>query len=132
MHPIICLGPQGAGKTLLLKRLQNRETVDETSCTVPTTGTNITTVRYPNEKTGNMKEYTIRELGGAMAPIWSKYYSGVNKVIYVVDASNLCQIAAAGVLLYTILAEPLLQKAKVSQIEKQLLKIKILKYVLHF
>ena len=113
MHTTICLGPTGSGKTLLLKRLQNRETVDETSCTVPTTGTNITTVRFPNEKMGAIKEFTIRELGGAMAPIWSKYYQGVTRVIYVVDASNLCQIAAAGVLLYTILAEPELQRAKV-------------------
>jgi hypothetical protein len=48
-----------------------------------------------------------------MAPIWRSYYSGTQKIIYVVDASNLCRIAAAGVLLYSILAEPCLQKAKV-------------------
>ena len=48
-----------------------------------------------------------------MAPIWKKYYSDIGSIMYVVDASNLCQIAAAGVLLYTILAEPGLQQAKV-------------------
>jgi hypothetical protein len=78
------------------------------SSTVPTIGTNLVTVRF-----GNKKEIAIRELGGAMAPIWKKYYSDIGSIMYVVDASNLCQIAAAGVLLYTILAEPGLQKAKV-------------------
>lgn len=36
------------------------------------------------------------------------------KVIYVVDTSNLCQISAAAVMLYTLLAEPKLKKAKVN------------------
>lgn len=104
----LCLGPTGSGKTLLLKKLQNQDTVDTMSSTVPTVGTNLVTVRF-----GNQKETTIREVGGVMAPIWKSYYSGIQKFMYIVDASNLCQIAAAGVLLYTILAEPCLQKAKV-------------------
>lgn len=105
---IICLGPTGAGKTLLLKKLQNKEEIDTTSNTVPTIGTNLTNIKLENQK-----EVTIREVGGAMAPMWKNYYNGVKKIIYVVDASNLCQIAAAGVLLYSILADPNLQKAKV-------------------
>lgn len=113
MSTIICLGPTGAGKTLLLKKLQNRLAVDETSCTIPTVGTNLTTLRFNNPATKTFKEYVVRELGGAMAPMWHKYYQGVDKVIYVVDASNLCQIAAAGILLYTILADPQLLRAKV-------------------
>jgi ADP-ribosylation factor family. len=76
--------------------------------TVPTVGTNIVRFRFENQK-----EVIVREVGGAMAPIWESYYNGINKIIYVVDASNLCQIAAAGVLLYSILTEPSLQKAKV-------------------
>lgn len=50
-----------------------------------------------------------------MAPLWNQYYHNVTKIIYVVDASNLCQIAAAGVLLYTVLAEPQLKNSKVSK-----------------
>lgn len=107
----LCLGPTGSGKTLLLKTLQNREAFDTMSSTVPTIGTNLVTVRF-----GNQKQISIREVGGEMAPIWRNYYSCVRSIIYVVDASNLCQIAAAGVLLYTILAEPSLQKAKVCDI----------------
>lgn len=48
-----------------------------------------------------------------MAPLWTQYYRNITKIIYVVDASNLCQIAAAGVLLYTVLADPQLKNAKV-------------------
>ncbi|XP_049949912.1 ADP-ribosylation factor-like protein 16 [Schistocerca serialis cubense] len=104
----ICLGPTGAGKTLLLKRLQNKEEIDVTSSTVPTVGLNIVPVKLSSQK-----EITIREIGGIMAPMWRNYYQGVKKIIYVVDASNLCQISAAGVLLYSILAEPCLKHTKV-------------------
>ncbi|KAF2885227.1 hypothetical protein ILUMI_20946 [Ignelater luminosus] len=47
-----------------------------------------------------------------MAPLWNKYFNRITKIIYVVDASNLCQISAAGLLLYTILADPLLKSVK--------------------
>lgn len=63
-----------------------------------------------------MFKVTVRELGGFMAPLWHHYFHDINKVMFVVDASNLCQIAAAGVLLYTILTEPKLQNAKVTKI----------------
>lgn len=104
----LCLGPKGSGKTLLLKRLQNRELLDSMTSTVPTVGTNLVSLRFENQK-----EMTVREVGGSMAPIWKSYYNGINKIMYIVDASNLCQIPAAGVLLYSILAEPSLQKTKV-------------------
>lgn len=113
MNSIICLGPSGAGKTLLLKKLKNRNAIDETSHTVPTTGSDLTVVKFVNKTSGTSREYVIRELGGIMAPMWEKYFHGVNKIIYVVDTSNLCQIAAAGILLYTVLANPSLINAKV-------------------
>lgn len=103
---VLCLGPTGSGKTLLLKKLQNVNSVDQTTSSVSTVGTNIFTI-----KNGD-KQILIRELGGVMAPLWSKYFVGEDKVIYVVDASNLCQISAAGVLLYTILVNPCLKNAQ--------------------
>lgn len=104
----LCLGPAGSGKTLLLKKLQHLNNVDNTTPCVATVGTNIFVIK--NE---NGRQTTIRELGGVMAPLWSKYFANINKIIYVVDASNLCQISAASVLLYTILADPNLKNAKV-------------------
>lgn len=36
----------------------------------------------------------------------------MGKIIYIVDSSNLCQISAAGVLLYSLLVEPKLKNVK--------------------
>lgn len=103
----LCLGPTGSGKTLLLKKLQNNDQVDETSSSVPTVGTNIFRIKYNNNT------ITVREVGGAMAPLWPKYFKGITNIMYVVDTSNLCQISASGVLLYSILVEPELSNTKV-------------------
>lgn len=104
----LCLGPTGSGKTLLLKKLQSLSNVDKTTPSVATVGTNLFDIKF-NDGT----QISVRELGGLMAPLWKNYFTNVSKVIYVVDASNLCQISAAGVLLYTILVHPQLRLAKV-------------------
>ncbi|XP_050319065.1 ADP-ribosylation factor-like protein 16 [Bactrocera neohumeralis] len=145
----ICVGPKRAGKTHLLKALENPDCIDETTYSMPTNGTNIFTInlstRLPNgssptektskqthlndEKNSNevsgatelknkrlkapLKCIRVLEIGGAMAPLWRQYYEKVSKIIYVVDTSNLCQISAAGVLLYSILAEPRLQRCRI-------------------
>ncbi|XP_050312084.1 ADP-ribosylation factor-like protein 16 [Anthonomus grandis grandis] len=103
---VLCIGPKGSGKTLLIRKIQNPLDVDETTSTVPTMGTNISNLLVGD------KLYEIRELGGGIAPIWSKYFQNVGKVMFVIDTSNLCQISEAGVLLYTVLVHPLLQRAK--------------------
>ncbi|XP_053698781.1 ADP-ribosylation factor-like protein 16 [Sabethes cyaneus] len=120
----LCLGPISAGKTLLLTCLQNQDSVTFTSHSVPSVGTNLFTIRIPpmviDEKEVNAKPsprkrdvVQVREVGGCLAPIWRDYLNKpVDRVIYVVDTSNLCQISAAGVLLYSMLAEPRLQKTK--------------------
>ncbi|XP_066143759.1 ADP-ribosylation factor-like protein 16 [Euwallacea fornicatus] len=103
---VLCIGPESSGKSLLLKKIKNPDYVDKTTTSVPTVGTDIQNLRIDE------KLYTIREVGGTLAPLWPKYFADVGKVMYVVDASNLCQISAAGVLLYTVLVHPLLQKAR--------------------
>lgn len=102
----LCLGPVGAGKTLLLKRLQNLD-VDSTSTSIPTIGTNLFQINIDNFL------LEIRELGGGIAPLWQKYYKSARKILYVVDASDLCQISCAGVLLYSIFANPDCRNAQV-------------------
>lgn len=99
---ILCLGPKGSGKTLLLNALQDPDSVNDTTHSIPTIGTNIFTIKLPvkeneTKKNANVKRYVqIRELGGTMAPMWKNYYEGVEKIMYVIDTSNLCQISAAG------------------------------------
>lgn len=47
-----------------------------------------------------------------MAPIWHNYYSGVRKVMYVVDVSNLTHLANATLLFMELLANPKLKTAQ--------------------
>ncbi|XP_017851022.1 ADP-ribosylation factor-like protein 16 [Drosophila busckii] len=127
MMSCICLGPKRAGKTHLLKALQEPESIDETSYSMPTIGTGIYSIHFPEkQKPSNPnapttttaskhlpKSIQVLEIGGSMAPLWRQYFEDIKKLIYVVDASNLCQISAAGVLFYSILTEPRLQKVKI-------------------
>ncbi|BES93681.1 unnamed protein product [Nesidiocoris tenuis] len=106
---VLCVGPPGSGKTLLLKTLTDQTAVDNTTTSGPTTGMSLKKI-VPCQ---GAKPIIICELGGGMAPLWHHYYEGMQKIMFVVDASNLCQISAAGVLLYSLLAEPCLQSAKV-------------------
>ncbi|KAJ8673705.1 hypothetical protein QAD02_004967 [Eretmocerus hayati] len=102
----LCLGPSKSGKTMLLKKLRG-DKIDESTQTIQTDGVNIYRVRNSDKRYDIM----IRELGGNMAPTWNQHLEKVQKVMYVVDTSNLCQISAAGVLLYSLLIEPKLETA---------------------
>uniref|UniRef100_A0A1A9W6Z7 ADP-ribosylation factor-like protein 16 n=1 Tax=Glossina brevipalpis TaxID=37001 RepID=A0A1A9W6Z7_9MUSC len=139
-HPdCLCLGPKRSGKTHLLKALQDPDSIDETSYSTATIGTSIYNITFPTDsedafklkpnankdesdalKSGKkgkavvpLKSICVLEIGGNMAPIWRQYFNDIKKLIYVVDTANLCQISAAGVLLYSILAEPRLQKVRI-------------------
>lgn len=139
----LCLGPKYSGKTHLLSSMQNPGSINKTSHSVPTVGTNLYSIKLPSaelstttvvtKKNNRPKFIQVREVGGTMAPMWKNYLTDISKIMYVVDTSNLCQISAAGmsflqknieicllinqfkqgVLLYSLLAEPRLQTAKV-------------------
>lgn len=124
----LVLGPEGVGKTLLLKKLKAlcdqsegqdsarkadgrrgegspREENSMSSLvsgllpTIPTVGSNVQEIRLSGGITCLLREY-----GGRMAPIWSKAYGDTQMVIYVIDASNSTQISAATVLLLEVLS----------------------------
>ncbi|XP_063994249.1 ADP-ribosylation factor-like protein 16 [Diachasmimorpha longicaudata] len=105
----LCIGPIKSGKTTLMKRLQDGE-LNEASQTVPTNGINLFTIRSAD---GHF-DIVVKEVGGSMAPMWNNYFNRVSKIIYVIDASNLCQISAAGVLLYSLVVEPKLNQVKIA------------------
>lgn len=57
---LLCIGPEGSGKTLLIKRLLGKEKADEgVPTTVPTVGVNIVTLHHDPE----LPSVNIRELG---------------------------------------------------------------------
>lgn len=76
---VLCLGPKGSGKTTLLKKLQESEGIDNTYSPVPTVGTNLYDLHYQN-RAGKKKKLLIREVGGEMAPLWTNYADGIEKV----------------------------------------------------
>ena len=85
---------------MLLNSIQYPGSINFTTHSVNTVGTNIYTLH--NEiakatKKSAKKSITIRELGGEMAVMWKNYYTeSVEKIMFVVDTSNLCQISCAG------------------------------------
>lgn len=97
---ILCVGPRNAGKTMLLNSIQYPGSVNFTTHSVNTVGTSIYTIHNAVEKLTKKsakKSVTIRELGGEMAVMWKNYYTeSVEKIMFVVDTSNLCQISCAG------------------------------------
>lgn len=126
----LILGPEGAGKTLLLKKLkrivssgaQGKESTRPNSHpqgtvpdsnppegvlhTLPTAGTNLEQLQVSK---GTV--CTLRECGGSTAPVWSSYYKHCHMIVYVIDSTNTTQISAATMLLLDILsAEDLKRK----------------------
>ncbi|XP_034960124.1 ADP-ribosylation factor-like protein 16 isoform X2 [Zootoca vivipara] len=99
----LLLGGSGAGKTLLVKRLQKLSSKDgakdlgEPPATLPTVGTNLTDLQIG-------KKITIRELGGCMGPIWSSYYSDCCCVLYMIDAAKPTQISSSCIQLLSLLS----------------------------
>lgn len=75
-----------------------------------TVGINIFTIKFnpPTSKEletmkGTPKKVIqIQEIGGTMAPMWKNYLNNVDKIVYVVDTSNLTQISAAGMKIYVV------------------------------
>lgn len=77
-------------------------TQSDVPATVPTTGTNLVNIVVHKRK-----EVTVRELGGSMGPIWKNYFKEASVILYVIDASNRCQVAAACIELLRVLSHPL-------------------------
>ena len=103
---ILVLGPESGGKTMLLKRLQSYTSqmsnssdmaLGEPPSTIATVGVNLVTVQI------NKKRFCFRELGGAMAPVWSNYFKDSTHCIFVIDIANKGQVATSTILLLNVL-----------------------------
>ncbi|XP_059156837.1 ADP-ribosylation factor-like protein 16 [Physella acuta] len=108
---ILLIGAPSVGKTLLLKRLQNTNPTtlkDDVPATIPTVGTNLMTVNAMKKV-----EVTVREVGGAMGPIWQNYFKDSHSLMFMLDISKHTQVAISCVQLMTILADPALQNIPV-------------------
>ena len=119
MSECLVIGPEGAGKTLLIRKLkectkkrgktnctqmQEQSTTVGLACqemnhTVPTVGINLEQLELSKNTT-----CSLRESGGQMAPLWSGAYKQCNMVIYVIDSSNLVQVSVSTILLLDALS----------------------------
>jgi len=116
---LLVLGPEGVGKTVMLKRLQTltaqqnlaqaqqKQELGEAPSTIPTIGVNLVTVTH------HRKKYTFRELGGAMGPIWNNYFKEATGLVYVIDMANHTQIASACIQLLEVLSSKQTQEMAV-------------------
>ena len=110
----LLIGAEGSGKSLLLKRLKwlsqqqlykGKKSVKRTPqlpsapATIPTVGTNIEALDIDGKK-----KVTVRELGGAMAPIWAESYEDCQCVIFIIDRSNIMHLSASTILLLEALS----------------------------
>ena len=100
---LLVLGPEGSGKSLLIRRLQQLcadgdEEGDQSDSTIPTVGVDISSVDIDE------KLMTIREIGATMASKWESYFQGCSALLFVVDVSDLGAIASDLVLLHEMLS----------------------------
>eukprot|EP00696_Hemimastix_kukwesjijk_P018100 gnl/Hemi2/6895_TR2350_c0_g1_i1.p1 gnl/Hemi2/6895_TR2350_c0_g1~~gnl/Hemi2/6895_TR2350_c0_g1_i1.p1 ORF type:complete len:209 (-),score=56.72 gnl/Hemi2/6895_TR2350_c0_g1_i1:91-717(-) len=106
---VLLVGCEGAGKSLLTKRLMNLKAAPPGTqvayTTFPTVGVEL------DEVHGEKASVLVREVGGVFVNLWANYFGGCQMVVFVVDASNSAQLAAAYVELLNILrAEALASK----------------------
>jgi len=86
-YRILMLGIGSAGKTTILYRLKKHQVVH----TIATVGFTLETVHF-----GDL-EFCVWDLGGQdkIRPLWRHYFTGVQGVIFVVDASDRTQFQTA-------------------------------------
>jgi len=109
---VLVLGMEGAGKTLLLKRLSadtklksKRAKEEKFSADVISTAG----VEFVEVPLGKKDRIVFRELGGCMLPLWPTYYSGCDLLVWVVDVGNPATMATSAVQLYKMLEDPSLK-----------------------
>lgn len=109
----LLIGAEGSGKSLLLRRLKwlsqqqlykakksaKAPPLPAAPATIPTVGTNLEALDVDTKR-----NVTVRELGGAMAPIWSESYDDCRSVIFLVDRSNTMHLSASTILLLEALS----------------------------
>jgi broad specificity phosphatase PhoE/signal recognition particle receptor subunit beta len=105
---VLLLGLEGAGKTLLCRHLEQKcaakvgkkggkkggaKAAGPTlkTDTQPSIGIELLELRHRDTS------FAVREIGGAMQQVWSRYYSGASTVLFVADSSSTEAAASAAV-----------------------------------
>jgi len=89
---VLVIGCIGAGKTMLMRRLETASSghvAKELPAPQPTVGTELL------ELTHRRCVFALREMGGAMMPLWPRYFAVCRSLIFVADTSSDTAVAAA-------------------------------------
>lgn len=108
---VLLLGNERAGKTLLCRQLENyctprdkRTPVQPVNpLTQPSVGVELLHLEHQR------KAFSVREVGGAMQPVWPLYFEGCHVVVFVVDTSSTAAVSAAAIEWYNLLSCPALK-----------------------
>jgi signal recognition particle receptor subunit beta len=83
---VLLLGLQGAGKTLLCRHFEL------TSARRPSTELKVKTQQSIGIELVHLamrrRAFTIREIGGAMQPVWNRYFAGADTVLFMIDGAS--------------------------------------------
>ena len=84
---ILLLGCEGAGKTLLCRHLQRMTSRKPPAAaldtnTQPSIGVELLDVAHAR------RVFSLREVGGAMQPVWPRYFDNCRMVVFVADTSS--------------------------------------------
>lgn len=104
-HKVLILGVDGSGKTTILERMKNLflglEMLPKEKI-FPTVGLNLASIELPKAK------LVFRDLGGekSLRSIWDKYYSDVNAIVFVIDASNTQRLSESELVFESLTLNP--------------------------
>lgn len=94
----ILIGPEGSGKSLLIKRMKECEALADhpasTMATQATIGMDLVHLSWKG------KRFKLRELGAAISSRWSTYYGDCQALVFVVDMADVGLWATALTQLY--------------------------------
>jgi GTPase SAR1 family protein len=98
----LVIGCTGAGKTVLMRQLEAASFGRAAGALVgrspqPTVGTELLELKHP------LCSFSLREMGGAMLPLWPRYFAACRILIFVADTSSAEATGAAVVEWYNAL-----------------------------
>ena len=112
---VLVLGHLGSGKTRLLSFLRHAASRNRADAKIglkdqpslfssSTVGVEVDYISGWLKKRGK-RSLGVREVGAPMIPMWNKYYTDCHCIVYMVDVSNLAQVAESAVELWKLLTD---------------------------
>lgn len=103
MIEILILGGENAGKSLLIKRIQE-STAPGWDCNLSSESTQPTVGVELNEIClKSLNRVSVREIGSALSSQWPKYIPNCSHIIFLIDVADMGHLASAMVLLHEVM-----------------------------